>query len=84
MTAISSGRLIHRIRADRRARRPRHPDGTFGTTGRCAPFEPELVNALQNHTLREREVLQWRNSKAGFLFARRPAGVAGADALPKR
>src|ERR1700741_946366 len=22
-------------------------DGTFGTTGRCAPFEPELVNALQ-------------------------------------
>ena len=24
-------------------------NGTFGTTGRCAPFEPELVNALQNH-----------------------------------
>ena len=22
-------------------------DGTFGTTGRCAPFEPELVNALR-------------------------------------
>jgi len=38
-------------------------DGTFGTTGRCAPFEPELVNALQNHTFEAVKVLQWRNSK---------------------
>jgi ATP-dependent RNA helicase SUPV3L1/SUV3 len=41
-------------------------DGTFGTTGRCAPFEPELVNALQNHTFDTVKVLQWRNSKLDF------------------
>ncbi len=41
-------------------------DGTFGTTGRCAPFEPELVNALQNHTFESVRVLQWRNSKLDF------------------
>jgi ATP-dependent RNA helicase SUPV3L1/SUV3 len=41
-------------------------DGTFGTTGRCAPFEPELVNALQNHTFDSVKMLQWRNSKQDF------------------
>ncbi len=41
-------------------------DGTFGTTGRCAPFEPELVNALQNHTFDTVKVLQWRNAKLDF------------------
>src|ERR1700753_1465128 len=41
-------------------------DGTFGTTGRCAPFEPELVNALQNHTFESVRMLQWRNSKLDF------------------
>jgi ATP-dependent RNA helicase SUPV3L1/SUV3 len=41
-------------------------DGTFGTTGRCGPFEPELVNALQNHTFDSVKVLQWRNSKLDF------------------
>jgi ATP-dependent RNA helicase SUPV3L1/SUV3 len=41
-------------------------DGTFGTTGRCGPFEPELVNALQNHTFESVKVLQWRNSKLDF------------------
>ncbi|MDR3489219.1 MAG: helicase-related protein [Bradyrhizobium sp.] len=41
-------------------------DGTFGTTGRCAPFEPELVNALQNHTFETVKVLQWRNSRLDF------------------
>src|SRR6201982_636420 len=41
-------------------------DGTFGTTGRCAPFEPELVNALQNHTVESVRVLQWRNSRLDF------------------
>jgi ATP-dependent RNA helicase SUPV3L1/SUV3 len=41
-------------------------DGTFGTTGRCAPFEPELVNALQNHSFDSIKVLQWRNSKLDF------------------
>jgi ATP-dependent RNA helicase SUPV3L1/SUV3 len=41
-------------------------DGTFGTTGRCAPFEPELVNALQNHNFDSVKVLQWRNAKLDF------------------
>src|SRR6202011_704043 len=41
-------------------------DGTFGTTGRCAAFEPELVNALQNHTFDSVKMLQWRNSKLDF------------------
>ena len=41
-------------------------DGTFGTTGRCAPFEPELVNALQNHAFESVKVLQWRNSRLDF------------------
>ncbi|MBR0914069.1 helicase-related protein [Bradyrhizobium japonicum] len=41
-------------------------NGTFGTTGRCGPFEPELVNALQNHTFDNVKMLQWRNSKLDF------------------
>jgi ATP-dependent RNA helicase SUPV3L1/SUV3 len=41
-------------------------NGTFGTTGRCAPFEPELVNALQNHTFDNVKTLQWRNSALDF------------------
>jgi ATP-dependent RNA helicase SUPV3L1/SUV3 len=41
-------------------------NGTFGTTGRCTPFEPELVNALQNHSFESVKVLQWRNSKLDF------------------
>src|SRR5499433_3848383 len=41
-------------------------DGTFGTTGRCAPFEPELVNALQNHIFDPIKVLQWRNTTLDF------------------
>lgn len=41
-------------------------DGTFGTTGRCAPFEPELVDALQKHAFDSVKVLQWRNSSLDF------------------
>jgi ATP-dependent RNA helicase SUPV3L1/SUV3 len=41
-------------------------DGTFGTTGRCAPFEPELVNALQNHIFDSVKILQWRNTRLDF------------------
>lgn len=41
-------------------------NGTFGTTGRCGPFEPELVNALQNHIFDSVKMLQWRNSKLDF------------------
>ncbi len=41
-------------------------NGTFGTTGRCAPFEPELVDALQNHTFDSVKTLQWRNAQLDF------------------
>jgi ATP-dependent RNA helicase SUPV3L1/SUV3 len=41
-------------------------DGTFGTTGRCDPFEPELVQALESHNFEPIRVLQWRNSALDF------------------
>src|SRR5712672_1034698 len=41
-------------------------DGTFGTTGRCPPFEPELVQALESHTFDSVKVLQWRNTVLDF------------------
>ena len=41
-------------------------DGTFGTTGRCPPFEPELVQQLESHTFDSVRVLQWRNSALDF------------------
>ena len=41
-------------------------DGTFGTTGRCDPFEPELVQALESHTFEPMRMLQWRNSDLDF------------------
>jgi ATP-dependent RNA helicase SUPV3L1/SUV3 len=41
-------------------------DGTFGTTGRCDPFEPELVQALESHTFEPIRLLQWRNSNLDF------------------
>ncbi len=41
-------------------------DGTFGTTGRCDPFEPELVQALESHAFEPIRMLQWRNSDLDF------------------
>jgi len=41
-------------------------DGTFGTTGRCPPFEDELVQQLESHTFESVKVLQWRNSALDF------------------
>jgi ATP-dependent RNA helicase SUPV3L1/SUV3 len=41
-------------------------DGTFGTTGRCPPFEKELVQALESHSFEPIKVLQWRNSELDF------------------
>ncbi len=41
-------------------------NGTFGTTGRCAPFEPELVSALQNHSFENVKTLQWRSARLDF------------------
>jgi ATP-dependent RNA helicase SUPV3L1/SUV3 len=41
-------------------------DGTFGTTGRCPPFEEELVQALEGHSFEPIRVLQWRNTNLDF------------------
>ena len=41
-------------------------DGTFGTTGRCPPFEDELVQALESHSFEPIKVLQWRNTDLDF------------------
>src|SRR5499425_2682261 len=41
-------------------------DGTFGTTGRCPVFEPELVEALESHAFESVKVVQWRNSTLEF------------------
>ena len=41
-------------------------DGTFGTTGRCPPFDDELVHALESHSFEPIKVLQWRNTDLEF------------------
>src|ERR1700738_1064377 len=41
-------------------------DGTFGTTGRCLPFDQELVERLENHNFEPVRVMQWRNAKLNF------------------
>ena len=66
-------------------------NGTFGTTGRCAPFEPELVNALQNHAFDSVKTLQWRSARLDFsslgalqVSLALPPGARGADAGAER
>jgi ATP-dependent RNA helicase SUPV3L1/SUV3 len=41
-------------------------NGTFGTTGRCPPFETELAQALETHSFEPIKVLQWRNTALDF------------------
>src|ERR1700735_1608812 len=41
-------------------------DGTFGTTGRCPPFETELVQALETHTVEPVKIVQSRNTHPDF------------------
>jgi ATP-dependent RNA helicase SUPV3L1/SUV3 len=41
-------------------------DGTFGTTGRCPPFENELVQALESHSFEPVKLVQWRNADLDF------------------
>ncbi|HEY5226176.1 MAG TPA: helicase-related protein [Methylovirgula sp.] len=56
-------------------------DGTFGTTGRCAPFEPELVEALEDHRFDLVSMLQWRNTDLDFSSI---AALAGSlDVQPR-
>src|SRR5208283_4524977 len=41
-------------------------DGTFGTTGRCPPFDTELAQALESHTFEPVKIVQWRNTDLDF------------------
>ena len=41
-------------------------DGTFGTTGRCPPFDDDVVQALESHSFEPVKVLQWRNTDLDF------------------
>ncbi|WP_248308674.1 helicase-related protein [Bosea sp. 124] len=41
-------------------------DGTFGTSGRCPPFEADLVEAIENHRFEPIRQLQWRNTDLDF------------------
>nr|WP_108662774.1 helicase-related protein [Acuticoccus kandeliae] len=41
-------------------------DGTFGVTGRVAPFEDALVEALETHAFTPAKVFQWRNPDLDF------------------
>src|SRR5213080_651775 len=41
-------------------------NGTFGTTGRCPPFETELAQALETHSFEPIKMLQWRNTALDF------------------
>src|SRR6202165_2423859 len=41
-------------------------DGTFGTTGRCPPFDDDLVRQLETHSFEPLKLLQWRNSDLDY------------------
>jgi ATP-dependent RNA helicase SUPV3L1/SUV3 len=41
-------------------------DGTFGTTGRCQPFDEDLIQRLEGHSFEPVKILQWRNSVLDF------------------
>jgi ATP-dependent RNA helicase SUPV3L1/SUV3 len=41
-------------------------DGTFGTSGRCPPFDNDLVQALESHTFEPVKLVQWRNTDLDF------------------
>src|SRR5215469_15237056 len=41
-------------------------DGSFGTTGRCPPFETDLAQALESHTFEPVKLVQWRNTDLDF------------------
>ena len=64
-------------------------DGTFGTPGRCPPFEPELIEALEGHHFDPVRVLQWRNRDLDFaslasLQAASPTSPASRGSRARR
>ncbi len=57
-------------------------DGTFGTTGRCLPFDEELIEALEDHRFDSVRMLQWRNTSLDFSSI--PDLMASLDVLPRQ
>ncbi len=53
-------------------------DGSFGVTADCRPFEPEVVEAIEDHRFRPVGSLQWRNAR--LQFATPDALLASLDA----
>jgi ATP-dependent RNA helicase SUPV3L1/SUV3 len=41
-------------------------DGTFGTSGRCPPFDEELAQMIEAHAFDPVTLLQWRNARLDF------------------
>ena len=49
-------------------------DGSFGTTGAAAPFEPDLIKAIEDHRFAPVERAWWRNADLAFDYAARSWG----------
>ena len=57
-------------------------DGTFGGTGRCPPFDEDLIEALEEHRFDPLRLLQWRNHDLDFSSIE--ALAVSLDAPPDR
>ena len=57
-------------------------DGTFGTTAGLDAFEPETVEAIENHSFKPVTALQWRSSALDFRSPE--ALLESLDASPPR
>lgn len=57
-------------------------DGSFGATGRCPPFEEDLIEALEDHRFDPVKTLQWRNSVLDFSTV--DALMQSLDQIPQR
>jgi ATP-dependent RNA helicase SUPV3L1/SUV3 len=55
-------------------------DGSFGTSGRCPPFDEELAAMIESHAFEPVAMLQWRN--ANLDFSAIDALIASLDETP--
>jgi ATP-dependent RNA helicase SUPV3L1/SUV3 len=59
LTAAEFGQIAGR--AGRHVR-----DGTFGSSGRCAPFDQALIDQIENHSFEPVRMINWRNPDLDF------------------
>ena len=59
-------------------------DGTFGVTGEAEPFEPEVIDRIENHNFEPVRMLQWRNRDFDFASLDDLAPLAQCDAAQRR